>query len=554
MAEHNAGLHHFMMSTDRSLATLLRALQSPSASADDAGRLVAILCPLSYTNWRRLLASATTLLTLLTNPLNLGLLTSHLLTAPAIWSASTSNSPDIRTSLRILSTFHNAANHILHREDQPVPNAEGFLAAEGAPREQWVRAVVKGADDKSARWKHLLVLGGLLTGFEAHDRQGLPVKLRELLESAVVAATNLSLEGEEEPSSLDRLSILVVLAHSFDLLSPHERLKLNTTRLLPVLMQCVYFSKEGLHRGYFLGTIDTDIVQGPQNKLTWPERSTSFYQAQVMATGPIASALGSLSKLASFCVEAVPNAGLISYVLEDLLAFSKSLNVQWRQNKLSELDASEEELFLAQEALTRTIPMLWQVLKSTMFSVVIILNALITRFLRDPKVPIAQASSIAIQSLHILRNLYFISSRLGHNSFSEFNFVYNASIDILAKFPPQAEAFMRNISPKEFGRIPEHPFERCRDLFFFNTAEHLALELSPELSEKLYFEAAIPYLGNEGDVRLYEIFEAAHSVVLAVFSAPQNFDMTTQRLPFYIDTLFSVRLHHGIHILKSCLR
>ena len=485
------------------------------------------------------------MLTLLTNPLNLTLLTSHLLTAPAIWSSSSQslNPSDIRTSLHVLSTFHNAANHILHREDQHAPNAEGFLAAEGLPREEWVRAIVKGADDKSARWKHLVVLGGLLTGFEAHERQGLPLKLRELLESAMVTAVNLSLEAEEEGSQKDRLTVLVVLAHSFDLLSPHERMKLNTFRLLPILMSHVYFSKQGLHRGYLLGAIDADIVQGQQNRFNWSERSTSFYQVQLMATGPILSTLGSLSRLAAFCVETVPDTNLVFNVLEDLAVFSRSLSVQWRQNKLSELDPSEEELYLTDEALKRTLPLLWQVLKSAMFSVVIIQSALISRFLRDSRMPLGKVPSTAISCLRTLRNLYFISSRLGHNSLSQFNFAFNASIDMLSKYRPQMEEFMLEISPRNLGEIPNHPQERCHDLFFLNMAEHLALESTPQQCEKLYIGAAIPYLGMGGDVRLNEMFEAAHSVMLAVFSAPQNYDITTQRLPSYIDTLFQVRLY-----------
>ena len=440
-----------------------------------------------------------------------------------------------------MTTFHTAANHILHRENQPAPTFDGFLAAEGLPREDWVRAVVKGADDKSERWKHLLVLGGILTGLEAHERQGLSSKLRQHLESAVVTATNLSLQAEQGICQLGELTIAVVLAHSFDLLSPYEKSRLDTTRLLPLLIQGMYFSKEGLRSGYFLGMLDADIVQDRSHKFNWSEKSISFYQTQLMATGPIVSALGPLSRLAAFCVETASDTNLVFKALDDLTAFSRTLCIQWRQNKLSELDASEEEVYLAEEALKKTLPMLWQALKSTMFSVVVIQSAIFSRTLRDPSMPMDQAPSIATQSLHTLRNLYFVSSRLGHNSFSQFNFVFNASLDILSKYVIEAQSFLREIKPKEFGRIPDHPHERCCDLFFLNAAEHLTLDLPPQSCEELLLGAASPYLGMGGDARLNEIFEAAHSVVLAVFSAPQNYELTTSRLPSYLDTLFQVR-------------
>lgn len=147
---------------------------------------------------------------------------------------------------------------------------------------------------------------------------------------------------------------------------------------------------------------------------------------------------------------------------------------------------------------------------------------------------------VASQTLHTLRNLYFIVTRLGHNSFSQFTFVYTASIDLLSKWPAETEKFLRDIRPSQSGSIPEHPIERTHDLFFLNTAEHFTLEMPPLVCDELMIPAAAPYLGTGNDSRLLEIFEAAHSVMLAIFSAPHNFDLTTRHLPFYIDTLFQV--------------
>jgi hypothetical protein len=488
----------------------------------------------------RLLSSAATLFTLLTNPLNLSLLTSQILTAPAIWSISAPYSSNIRTPLRVLTAFHNAANHILHREVQPAPTTGLYLPAEGLHREEWVHAMVKGADDRSERWKHLLVLGGLLTGFESHDRQGLPSALREHLESAVVTATNLALQDSSLEPGLQEYTIVMVLSHCFDVLSYREKANLDIDKLTPLLTKVLFYSKEGLHWGYFLGTSDSDIIQDKSNKFTWEEKSVSFYQVQWMAAGPIVSGLGVLSRVAAYCVENLTDTNLVFQLVEDLTTFSRSLSTQWRQNKLSELDVSEETQFLAEQALQKTLPLLWQVLKSTMFSIVIIQNGVISRALRDRRLPIGQLPFIAVQSLHTLRNVFFIASRIGHRSFSQFNFVYTASIDMLARYPRQVEAFLQDIRPKEFGKISEHPYERCRDLYFLNTSENFTLDLPEDINEELLLGAALPYLGTGGDSRLNEIFEAAHSVYLAVFSAPQNYNITAKHLPFYIQTLFEV--------------
>ena len=151
---------------------------------------------------------------------------------------------------------------------------------------------------------------------------------------------------------------------------------------------------------------------------------------------------------------------------------------------------------------------------------------------------------MAIQTLHILKNLYFVSSRMGSNAFSQYTFVYLTAIDVLSAYPIQAEAFLREIQPAEIGRIPQHPLERCYDLYFLNTSEHFPLILSMQTNEDLLVKAATPYLGLGGDPRLVMAFEAAHSVMLAVFSAPQNTELTIRHLRSYFDALFQVRIFH----------
>lgn len=115
-----------------------------------------------------------------------------------------------------------------------------------------------------------------------------------------------------------------------------------------------------------------------------------------------------------------------------------------------------------------------------------------------------------------------------------------ASLDILAAYPLQAEAFLQVIRPAELGRIPHHPLDRCLDLFFLNTAENLTLAITPETTEELLMAAASPYLVTGGNINLLPIFEAAHSVTLSAFSAPRNAELTSKHLPFYVDALFKV--------------
>lgn len=129
---------------------------------------------------------------------------------------------------------------------------------------------------------------------------------------------------------------------------------------------------------------------------------------------------------------------------------------------------------------------------------------------------------------------------MGTSIFSQYTFVYLTAIDILSQYPTQAEAFLREIRPAESGLIPEHPLDRCHDLFFLNTAEHFPTRLTAQVCEDLLIAAATPYLGVGSDHRLIEIFEAAHSVVLAVFSAPHSSEIVAKHIHPYFDALLKV--------------
>ncbi|KAI7530154.1 hypothetical protein KC331_g14818, partial [Hortaea werneckii] len=149
------------MPADRLLGTLLRALQT----------------------W--LLGTAASLLTTLNNPLNVTLLASQLLSAPAIWAQ-----PDgLRTCMRSLSVFHSAAQALIRhevalKEKSPSdPDFQQLQLERTLPKDDWIRAAVAGADEHSPRWRHLLILGGLLLGFGAAEDEHLSHPMRSTLES-----------------------------------------------------------------------------------------------------------------------------------------------------------------------------------------------------------------------------------------------------------------------------------------------------------------------------------------------------------------------------------
>ena len=423
--------------------------------------------------------------------------------------------------------------------------------------EEWVTAVIRGADERSPRWRHVLAFSGLFLGISGKEHHEVSGDLRWTLQHALVRAINLALHEGEIDNGLAVKSMTVALSHVFDSLDDTHKASLDHDSLLPILYQAPLFDQNGLHSGYFLSMIDADVLETTPGKFDWSDQASTYLRLQSMASGPLVASLGPISRVIAFSVENVKDLNRLTVLVADLCAFTRSLLVQWRQNKLSEIDITEERTFLSEPTLEKTLPLLWRVLRSSMFAIVIILRAVLGRVLGDAAIStdagkvnnscwrivlMNKGLSIATQTLHILRSLYFISSRLGANAFSQYNFVYLTAIDILSQYPVQAEAFLKEISTSRTSSIPDHPLDRCHDLYSLNTAEHFAFVLDPQTSEDLLIPAAGLYLGLGGDPRLLEIFEAAHSVMLAVFSAPQNTDLVSKHLIAYFNTLSQVSL------------
>ncbi|CAN9257187.1 unnamed protein product [Alternaria sp. RS040] len=526
------------MVVDRLLSTLLRSLQTYTDQQDTP----------------RLLGTASSLLTTLGNPHNLSLLTSHLLTAPALWDR-----PDgVRTPLRMLSVFHAAVTTIVNHHNDVRHNKAAKLAPGQTPiggglsLDEWVRAVVAGADDRSRRWKHLVVLTGLLIGIGSLEEQGMDLywasAMRKRVEAALVRATNLALVQVRERSEADGLggqTITLTLNHAFGCIGHSERTQIDYDLLLPVLIGTAFYSNEGFQSAYFLGGLDLDVRTTQSGKLDWSPHSSSYRQVQVIMNRPLVSSMGPLSRLIAHSVENVKNPWIIQTMMDDLASFSRALTTQWRQTKLSDIEPSEEAANLEQEALHKTTPQLWNLLKAALFATTIILRGVFTRTLADKALAgDAIAPMLASQALQTLRHLYFITSRLGPASFSQHTFVYLTAIDILSAYPSHADKLLKTIAPQHLGQIPSHPLDRILDLYFLNTAEHFTLVLSPATNEDLLVASAVPYLAAGENRHMLPVFEAAHSVMLAVLSAPQSAEITAKHLPFYIDALFSVFPHN----------
>ncbi|KAF1809178.1 hypothetical protein P152DRAFT_484911 [Eremomyces bilateralis CBS 781.70] len=514
------------MAASGMLSTLLRSLQTYTEHQDTP----------------RLLGSAVSLLTNLTNPRNLTLLTAQLLTAPAIWEQP----EGVRTGLSVISVFHSAARALVHYDEQVEEgNVPELLPGQvhpggGIRRDEWARAIVEGANEHSPKWRHLLVLSGLISGFHGNQPYGISSGLEKRLKSSFAPATNGALSELAAEPILASNTVAMVVNMTFEHLSDYDRTLFNYELLLPQLMGSAFFSNEGFQSAYVVGLIDPDLVEVPGGRLVWPKSSSSYQQLQRLLSRPLVSGMGPLSRLIAHSVEHSRDPVQVQGALDGLLDFSKSLLTQWRLNKLSSIDNAEQSRFVDQETISETLPAMWQVMKTALFAAIIILRGIMARVLADRALASdSTAPLLASHALHTLRNLYFVTTKLGTDSFTQYTFVYLTALDILSRYPGQSEVFLKEIAPLQLGAIPTHPLDRNLDLYFLNTSEHFTLVLSPAMLANLLIPASMPYLSKSSEQNLLPLFEAGHSVMLSVFCSPSSTELASKHIPFYIATLFS---------------
>ncbi|KFY62099.1 hypothetical protein V496_04733, partial [Pseudogymnoascus sp. VKM F-4515 (FW-2607)] len=276
----------------------------------------------------------------------------------------------------------------------------------GLGPDEWATAVVKGADEKSPRWRHVLVIAGVLLGMGGQGRRGLSRGLRMSLEGALIMAANLAMEDPKEGFFVGGEATLLALNHTFDLLSEQAKREIRFDLLLPIAVGAMV-GPSGYEMGQFVGAIDADVRVTPDNRLDWSESSRGFLYLKDVASRPLVSSMGPFSRLVAYTVEHLhaPKPSIL-HLVEQLQKFSQDLLTQWRHNKLSTIDPSELPTHLTPSTSTTTFPTLFQLLKSAMFATVVILRSVLGRILVDPHLATdAHAASLSSSALHTLRNL-----------------------------------------------------------------------------------------------------------------------------------------------------
>ena len=194
--------------------------------------------------------------------------------------------------------------------------------------------------------------------------------------------------------------------------------------------------------------------------LSWPPKSNSLLELQRRLSRPLFTSMSTLAHLAATCVREAKSPGSIHVLLDRLNEFTGTLTAQWSMTRLSGVSQVDEPRLIDKESRRATMPVVLQILKMVLFTTVVVVGEVSSRLVRE-EVWKEGRKAVASKILHTLRGLYFITSRLGTQGFTSYNFVYMSSIDILEMHPDEAEKFTRSISPQKGNahkQFPPPPF------------------------------------------------------------------------------------------------
>lgn len=359
-----------------------------------------------------------------------------------------------------MGAYQSAALVILRHEREASESHErtqAYLAPRQTTlsRHAWVEAILQGLDARSQRRTHLLVLAGLLVGFQGQDRHGLSGSLLRSVETALGSAVNHAVQDvHKSADDFGMTTIALTLSWTYELLSSSAQSCLDYDALLPLLTWAAFASHEGYGSGGFLAGIAREAVHPPLSLLERSDSSASFPELTELTAGPLMAGMGPLARLLARTLQEARNPSLVQDCMESLLGFSVSLASHWRSIPFSAISTSDEHAILGPETLGTTLPPLWRLLRSALFAVTIPLHSILARTLSDPRLSQPPTALVlARNALQIQRNLSFITHRLQASSFAQHKFVHLAAIDILSGSPPAAIQLLRDFAPAELSTL-----------------------------------------------------------------------------------------------------
>ncbi|KAI6013559.1 hypothetical protein EDC04DRAFT_694037 [Pisolithus marmoratus] len=456
--------------------------------------------------------------------------------APTPLAATIVGSPLFRPfSLTKLDALKTSFRHAVHTKLHLLKDAPTsvFLPSLNTQLSAWLGAILRGLEGGHAITR-LACCSGLLLGVE-DILKCLPSKQRDVESSVQVEIVLAFVDvidlftssdswrkefrpeteaGEEDAPTLS----LITSAEALLTVPPEKFVALPLQQTLALLVHTI---NKSFMSGMFLSFFKSSMEYHPKYKIHVRQGAPAFRDVHKISSSPAMSHVGSLSRLCSrsisLFVDHRPKLAL-PHVQETLLCLgSMSQNVEsgWLASGLA--DAIDESIAPETRTLTESI---WTILKTLLFSTIMVTEAGLSAVVDVPPEIGHSVPSLALAALRSLYHLAFVIEKFGgagHSAFPELKRAFYLALDILAGHKADSEHLVQQLCEELWsnGYDLSHPTQKAKKAFVLSAIEQLIPVLTASTIETYVLPFCSPHLD---DAHHRDVFEAAHSVVLAIFS------------------------------------
>lgn len=408
----------------------------------------------------------------------------------------------------------------------------------------WTDGVMDGIINLDSGLRKMIAYGGLVSGLQIckYRVPALDVTTaRSRSSDQLVAIAQIELTKEKDwADEMDAGDVVFayVASQTFPGIRRRSLRVLDQQALLDWTLGVILDSPLTLQSGAYIYNLDKDVVTKKAKKqaplVHWAKDSESAKTVIDTNASLLFQELGRLSSVAAGAIERMASLDTLGEVVHKIFNFAYLIHTKWG---LSPLSTVEDEALLTDETKQIT-PKLWQINKAVLFSFTMIFKAVTDKILSVPKFATSEeAFHLAHTIVSSYAYLYFITSKFGHDGFTTYKQVFYAAMDVLAQNPAKCLDLVKEVEPS--NKNVSDPMCRARVVYYLNMVEQV-VSLMPDEQLEAILRLLSPYLSDSNHV---DLFEASHSVVLAIFEKNQRISKTLA--PVYVKIILDA---YPIHL------
>ncbi|KAH7885077.1 hypothetical protein F5I97DRAFT_1928494 [Phlebopus sp. FC_14] len=491
--------------------------------------------------------------------------------APTPLAATVVSSPLFRPfSLAKLDALSTSFRHAVHAKLQVAKEEPSGVFFPGLTTRlnTWSTSLLKGLEGGHAITR-LACCSGLLLGLE-DVLPKLPAKQRDvkgLAEDELVLAfadvidvfsSSDSWGREFRPvteGGEDALTLPFIVSSQALLLVPPEKfVALPLPQMLSLVARIV---TQTFRDGTFLSSLPSCNQPHPDYKICIKPGTPASQEINAVSSSQAMQHMGSLSKLwartISLFVDHRPKLGLpqIGETYLSLEAMTRNVEAGWLASNMAGLQ--DDTIAPETRELAASI---WTILKTLLFATIMIAEAGLSAIVYVPPTLAHSAPALALAVLRTFSHLAFVIEKFGgagHGTFIDLKRAFYLALDVLAGNQVDSEQFLKGICEEIWSNMLDasHPVQRAKKAFALSVIEQLLPVVSASIIQTYVLPFCTPHLN---DATYRDMFESAHSVVLAIFSSrarkamerpdprtatphTQNITFTEKMVPFYTTCL-----------------